>query len=163
MSSTILWPTYYLKTAIQYLTDRNQAPALIVDNSVLNDGVLATRSRGTGNDCVICIAPAFVANLEISDEGVSFSAKFDGFHHALNIPFEAINAVYAYRSDCMITDNGEMNMFVLPKVVLPPGSARRTEMAAEKAQLNQDIVLNLEDQPKEECTGHVPQVASIKR
>lgn len=164
MSNPIHWPKYYLTAALQYLTDRSQKPAIVVDNTILNDGVLATREKVSGNDCVICIAPGFVANFEVDDYGVSFTVKFNGLYHHLSVPFEAITTVYAYQADAIVTDQGEQNVLTLPRVLLPPGAVRRNEAAAQKEKLNQTILLNLEDQPSyEEGVTQAPIVANFKR
>lgn len=136
----------------------------MVDNALLKDGVLATREKVSGSDCVICLAPQYVANLELGEYGLHFSARFNGFYHHLKVPYEYINAVFAYQARNMIEDTGEMNMFVLPKVVLPPGAVRRNEAAANKELLNETVLLNLEDQPTGDLeNSHAPIVASFKR
>jgi stringent starvation protein B len=164
MSEPILWPKFYLKAALDYLTARNHKPALVVDNSMLQDGVLATREKVSGDDCVICLAPQYIANLELDDYGVHFSARFNGFYHHLVIPYECINAVYAYQTSAIIEDNGEMNMFVIPKVVYPPGAVKRNEASAAKDLLNETAALNLEDQPAGDLeNSHAPIAASFKR
>jgi stringent starvation protein B len=164
MPNPIHWPKYYLEAALKYLTDRSQKPAIVVDNAILKDGVLATREKVSGDDCVICIAPGFVANLELDDYGLSFSAKFNGIYHYLSIPYEAISVIYAYQADAMVTDNGEQNMLTLPRVLLPPGAVRRNEAAANREQLNQTVLLNLEDQPDQALSDNkAPIVANFKR
>lgn len=161
----ILWPKYYFTAALSYLTDRSEKPAIIVDNSVLHDGVLSTREKVSGHDCIICIANEFVTNFQINDDSVSFSARFNGFYHHLEIPFDAINAVYAYKSNCMINDNGEMNMFALPKVIMPPGATRRNEVIA--AQRNNEFdktkLDKIEDQPLDALDHtNLPNVAGLR-
>lgn len=149
---------------MEYLTARNHKPAIVVDNAQLKDGVLATREKVSGDDCVICLAPQFIANLELGEYGLHFSARFNGFYHHLKIPYECISAVFAYQVKNMIEDTGEMNMFVLPKVILPPGAVRRNEAAAQKELLNETVLINLEDQPAGDLeTSHAPIVASFKR
>lgn len=147
--NSILWPEYFFKAALDYLSDRNEKPAIIIDNTVMKDGVLSTREKVSGDDCVICISPSHVANFDIAREGISFSARFDGFQHHLNIPYEAITAIYAYDSTALLSDDGEVNMLVLPKVVLPPGAIRRKEEAATKVSIPLEPEVEIEDQPRE--------------
>lgn len=57
-----------------------------------------------------------------------------------------------------------MNVFVLPKVVLPPGAVKRNEATANKESLNETLILNLEDQPAGDLEStRAPIVASFKR
>lgn len=165
MNQPILWPKYYLVAAMQYLVDRNCKPALVIDNAVLQDGVLATRQKVSGDDCVICVAAGYVANWDVGDFGVSFSVKFNGFYHFMEIPFEAISAIFAYQSTQMITDDGEMNVFTLPKVVVAPGATRRKEKAkAKDEQEAQAILLNLEEQPGGDTqSSNAPVIAHLKK
>lgn len=164
MSNPILWPKYFLKAAIDYFNARLEKPAIIIDNAILQDGVLATREKVSGDDCVVCLSQEYIANFEVDDFGISFSAKFNGFYHHLAVPYEAISAVFAYKSNCMINDQGEMNLLTLPKVILPPGAIRRNQSASDKEHLNQTVLLNLEDQPLGDAEhSHAPIVASFKR
>lgn len=164
MAEPILWPKFYLKAALEYLTARTLKPAIVVDNARLHDGVLATREKVSGDDCVICLAPQHIANLELSEHGLHFTARFNGFYHHLEVPYDCITAVFAYQVSNILEDNGEMNVFILPKVVLPPGAVRRNEAAASKEMLNETVLLNLEDQPAGDLEQtHAPIVASFKR
>lgn len=147
MDTPILWPRYFLKAALDYLFDRRARPAITVDNSILNDGILATREKVSGNDFVIVITPEYVANLDFDEYGISFTAKFDGIYHQLFIPYEAIIMIHSYQSKSVVNDNGEMNVFPMPKVIYPPGAARRNEAAAERERLNQAVSVELEEQP----------------
>lgn len=124
---------------------------------------MATREKVSGDDCVICLAPDYIANLEMDDYAIRFTTRFNGFYHHLSIPYEAISLVYAYQCATMLEDNGEMNVFTLPKVVLPPGAVRRNEAAADREKLNETLVLNLEDQPAQGSDAVIPTVASFKR
>lgn len=164
MSETILWPKYYFKAALDYLTARSLKPAIVIDNTRLMDGVLATREKVSGDDCIIVLAPQYIANLELGDNGLHFSARFNGFYHFLEVPYDCINAVFAHQVSHVIEDTGEMNVFILPKVILPPGAVRRNEVAANKERLNETLILNLEDQPTGELESTpAPIVASFKR
>lgn len=164
MAEPILWPKFYLKAAMDYLVARSLKPAIVIDNARLMDGVLATRDKVSGDDCVIVLAPQYIANLELGDTGLHFSARFNGFYHFLEVPYDCISAVFAHQVSNVIEDTGEMNVFVLPKVVLPPGAVKRNEATANKESLNETLILNLEDQPAGDLEStRAPIVASFKR
>lgn len=126
---SILWPRFYFQAALDYFNARNVKPAIVVDNTVLKDSVLDGLDRVSGDDFVICIAVGYVTNLTVGDESVSFATKFNGIPHVLEVPYYAIHAVIAYLSQVTIEDDGSRNTLVMPKLVLPPGAAKRNERA----------------------------------
>lgn len=93
---------YLLRALNEWIVDNGFTPQILVDSTHpdlnIPDAVRA------GDKVVLNISPGAVRDLEIDNEYVSFVARFSGVSHAVLVPVEAVQAVYA-------RENGQGMMF----------------------------------------------------
>ncbi len=93
---------YLLRALNEWIVDNGFTPQILVDSTHpdlnIPDAVRA------GDKVVLNISPSAVRDLEIDNEYVSFVARFSGISHAVLVPVEAVQAVYA-------RENGQGMMF----------------------------------------------------
>lgn len=93
---------YLLRALNEWIVDNGFTPQILVDSTHpdlnIPDAVRA------GDRVVLNISPSAVRDLEIDNEYVSFVARFSGVSHAVLVPVEAVQAVYA-------RENGQGMMF----------------------------------------------------
>lgn len=93
---------YLLRALNLWIVDNGLTPQILIDSAhpELNipDAVRAE------NKVVLNISPSAVRDLEIDNEYISFVARFAGKSHAVLVPVEAVQAVYA-------RENGKGMMF----------------------------------------------------
>src|SRR6056297_1502752 len=93
---------YLLRALNEWIVDNGFTPQILVDSTHpdlnIPDAVRA------GDKVVLNISPSAVRDLEIDNEYVSFVARFAGVSHAVLVPVEAVQAVYA-------RENGQGMMF----------------------------------------------------
>lgn len=93
---------YLLRALNEWIVDNGFTPQILVDSTHpdlnIPDAVRAA------DKVVLNISPSAVRDLEIDNEYVSFVARFSGVSHAVLVPVEAVQAVYA-------RENGQGMMF----------------------------------------------------
>ncbi len=77
-------------------------PYILVDTS--SDQVLIPAGIASDGKVVLNLSPAAIQNLEMTNEHVSFSARFNGVAENLYCPISSLMAIYA-------RENGEGMMF----------------------------------------------------
>ena len=93
---------YLLRAFYEWLLDNECTPHLVV-NAML-PGVQVPVQHVKDGQIVLNIAPHSVGNFDMSNERVTFSARFGGKPFQLNIPMAAVIAIYA-------RENGAGTMF----------------------------------------------------
>jgi len=93
---------YLLRAFYEWLLDNNLTPHLVVDINL--PGVMVPLDYARDGQIVLNIAPRAVGNLELGNDGVSFSARFGGVPRQVSVPMAAVLAVYA-------RENGAGTMF----------------------------------------------------
>ena len=93
---------YLLRAFYEWLLDNNLTPHLVVDINL--PGVMVPLEYARDGQIVLNIAPRAVGNLELGNDGVSFSARFGGVPRQVSVPMAAVLAVYA-------RENGAGTMF----------------------------------------------------
>lgn len=142
------WAKYLIKAAVDYFNERSVQACLMVDNTVLKDGVLAALNQD-GGDFIVCVAPGFTTQLDFNETEITIAVKFDSFSHVMSIPYGAIRAVIAADSGGVITEDGHMNIISVPPVIYPPASRYRNEQyLTEKAQ--QAVAAEMQAQPTQD-------------
>jgi stringent starvation protein B len=86
-------------------------PHVLVDAAV--DGVEVPDQAVQKGKVILNIAGAAVHDLEMGNEWVTFSARFSGRRHSVNVPVEAILAIYS-------KENGQGMMFAQDDEPIPP-------------------------------------------
>ncbi|QTH80425.1 hypothetical protein PA10_00227 [Pseudomonas phage pPa_SNUABM_DT01] len=128
-----LWAKHLIRAAIDYFNERSTKACLIVDNTILKDGVLAAMAQeNNSSDFIVCVAPGFTTQLDFGDADLTISVKFHDAAHSMVIPYHAIRAVIAADSGGVLTENGHINIISVPPVVYPPASRYRNEEELDK-------------------------------
>ena len=86
----------------EWILDNGQTPHIIVD--ITADDVEVPQQAIQDGKLVLNIAPQATRNLDISNESISFQARFSGNPHEIYLPIEAVMAIYA-------RENGQGMMF----------------------------------------------------
>lgn len=93
---------YLIRALYEWILDNDTTPYILVDTS--SDQVLIPQGIASDGKVVLNLAPAAIQNLEMTNECVSFSARFNGVAEDLYCPISALMAIYA-------RENGEGMMF----------------------------------------------------
>ena len=93
---------YLIRALYEWILDNDTTPYILVDTS--NDQVLIPPGIASDGKVVLNLAPSAIQNLEMTNEHVSFSARFNGVAEELYCPISSLMAIYA-------RENGEGMMF----------------------------------------------------
>ncbi len=93
---------YLVRGIYQWITDNGMTPHLLVDVSL--DGVRVPVEHVQNGKIILNIAPMAISGLVLGDDEITFNARFSGKSQILNVPIEAVLAVYA-------KENGQGMMF----------------------------------------------------
>jgi stringent starvation protein B len=93
---------YLVRALYEWILDNDTTPYILVDTS--SDQVLIPPGIASDGKVVLNLAPAAIQNLEMTNEYVSFSARFNGVTEDLYCPISSLMAIYA-------RENGEGMMF----------------------------------------------------
>jgi len=84
---------YLLRALSEWILDNQLTPFLLVDAEV--EGVEVPDQYIDNGKVVLNISPFAVKGIVMSNESVTFSARFGGVSYPINIPVSAILAIYA--------------------------------------------------------------------
>lgn len=87
---------YLLRALNEWIVDNGATPQILVDST--HPELNIPDAVRTGDKVVLNISPSAVVDLEIDNEYVSFVARFGGVSHAVLVPVEAVQAIYARES-----------------------------------------------------------------
>ena len=93
---------YLVRALYEWILDNNTTPYILVDTS--SDQVLIPPGIASDGKVVLNLAPSAIQDLEMTNEHVSFSARFNGVAEDLYCPISSLMAIYA-------RENGEGMMF----------------------------------------------------
>ena len=93
---------YLVRALYEWILDNDTTPYILVDTS--SDQVSIPEGIANDGKVVLNLAPTAIQNLEMTNEHVSFSARFNGVAEDLYCPISALMAIYA-------RENGEGMMF----------------------------------------------------
>ena len=93
---------YLLRAVYDWISDNGLTPYLLIDAT--GEGVRVPPQVVKNGQVVLNIAMRAVANLELGNDWIGFSARFSGVSHALRIPVGSVLALYAQ-------ENGQGMMF----------------------------------------------------
>ena len=93
---------YLLRALYEWILDNDNTPYILVDTS--SEQVLIPDGIASDGKVVLNLAPAAVQHLEMTNDQVSFSARFNGVAEDLVVPMASLLAIYA-------RENGEGMMF----------------------------------------------------
>jgi stringent starvation protein B len=93
---------YLLRAIYDWISDNNLTPYVLVDAGFA--GVRVPPQVVKNGQVVLNLAMRAVANLDLGNEWISFQARFSGVSQAIQIPVQAVLALYAQ-------ENGQGMMF----------------------------------------------------
>ena len=93
---------YLIRGLYQWLLDNQVTPYILVDTS--NDEVMVPQGIATDGKVVLNLSPSAIDRLEMTNDYLSFSARFNGVAQEIYCPIASILAIYAQ-------ENGEGMMF----------------------------------------------------
>lgn len=146
-SSPVLWAKFLVKAAVDYFNERKTRTCILVDNSILKDGVLTAMSEDR-TDFIICIAPGYVTQMEYGDTYIEIAVKFHDVWHAMTIPYEAIVMVLCVDVKGVLTEDGHMNLITIPPVVYPTNARFQRQKAEQQRVFDESQAL--EEQPSQD-------------
>lgn len=103
---------YLLRAVYEWISDNGLTPYLLVD--ARQTGVRVPTHAIKDGQVVLNVAMRAVAELEIGNETVRFSARFNGVSQQVHVPVSAVLAIYAQ-------ENGQGMMF--PPEAIPLADA----------------------------------------
>ena len=107
---------YLVRALYEWILDNDTTPYVLVDTG--SDQVLIPDGIASDGKVVLNLSPAAIQNLEMTNEHISFSARFNGVAEELYCPISSLLAIYA-------RENGEGMMF--PAEESDDGSEPQTE------------------------------------
>jgi stringent starvation protein B len=93
---------YLVRALYEWILDNENTPYILVDTG--SDRVLIPRGISSDGKVVLNLAPAAIQDLEMTNEHISFSARFNGVVEQIYCPVASLLAIYA-------RENGEGMMF----------------------------------------------------
>ena len=93
---------YLVRALYQWILDNDNTPYILVDTA--SDQVLIPPGIANDAKVVLNLAPAAIQDLEMANDHVSFSARFNGVAEQIYVPVVSLLAIYA-------RENGEGMMF----------------------------------------------------
>ena len=107
---------YLLRAIYDWISDNNLTPYVLVDAGFA--GVRVQPQVVKNGQVVLNLAMRAVANLDLGNEWISFQARFSGVSQTIQIPVQAVLALYAQ-------ENGQGMMFPADEEGgdMPPPSA----------------------------------------
>lgn len=119
---------YIIRALHQWITDNDCTPLILVSSSAQD--VQIPPGIDEEGKVVLNISYGATQNLEVSDEGVMFDARFSGVSQNLYVPIHSILAIYA-------RENGQGMMFGEPEDE-PPEPEDRPPKQKEEPKINKD-------------------------
>ena len=87
---------YLLRAMHEWMTDNGQTPLVVVDATV--PGVRVPQEHVKDDRIVLNIDWAATRNLQLENDAIAFDARFGGVPHAVSVPMEAVQGIYARES-----------------------------------------------------------------
>ena len=84
---------YLIRAIRDWAMDNRLTPQLLVDAGV--DGIVIPGSHVQDGKIVLNVHTQAVKALELGNEFITFSARFGGNSHAINLPIQSVLAVFA--------------------------------------------------------------------
>ena len=93
---------YLVRALYEWILDNDNTPYILVDTS--SDQVSIPNGIASDGKVVLNLAPTAIQNLEMTNDFISFSARFNGAAEQIFVPVASMLAIYA-------RENGEGMMF----------------------------------------------------
>ena len=97
---------YLLRALYEWIADNGMTPHLLVDAT--RQGVQVPSHAVKDGKIVLNVAERAVSHLQMSNEQISFSARFGGVSFPVSVPIPAVLAIYAQETGqgMMLPDDG---------------------------------------------------------
>jgi stringent starvation protein B len=102
---------YLLRALYEWITDNSMTPHVLVDAEI--EGVDVPEHVIQKGKVVLNIASGATEHLLLDNEAICFKARFSGKPYLINVPMEAVIAIYA-------RENGQGMMFAQDDTPPPP-------------------------------------------
>lgn len=102
---------YLMRAIYEWIVDNECTPYVLVDAELENVDV--PEAYVQDGRIVLNVAPRAVMNLDISNESLSFSARFSGVENFIFVPLPAVIGIYA-------RENGQGMLFEVEEDFEPP-------------------------------------------
>ena len=110
---------YFLRALHEWIIDNRMTPHLMVDAA--QPGVHVPQQHVKDGKIVLNIAPEAIQHLSMTNDWVSFDARFSGVAHRIRLPVMSINAIYAVENGRgMVFDHEEPSDNTSPPENTPP-------------------------------------------
>lgn len=106
---------YLIRAFYEWIVDSNCTPHIVVDAEERD--VMVPKEFVEGGQIVLNIAMPAVQDLDLSNDSVSFKARFSGVPHDVYVPVHAVMAIYA-------RENGRGMVFSEDDETPPPGETK---------------------------------------
>ncbi|MBD1572832.1 ClpXP protease specificity-enhancing factor [Vibrio sp. S17_S38] len=93
---------YLVRAFYEWLADNELTPHLVVDATMA--GVRVPLEFVQDGQIILNVAPRAIGNLEMSNDAITFNARFSGRPHSVIVPMYSVQAIYA-------RENGAGTMF----------------------------------------------------
>jgi stringent starvation protein B len=120
---------YLIRAIHEWIVDNFMTPYLLVD--IEGEGVDVPRQHGQNGKIVLNVSPQAVDGLVLSNEAVTFRARFGGIATDVYVPVDAVLAIYA-------RENGRGMVFTEdedepgPEAPSPSGPGKRPRLRVVK-------------------------------
>ncbi len=102
---------YLLRALYEWITDNRMTPHILVDAAI--EGVDVPEQAVQKGKVILNIDQAAVHDLQMANDWLRFNARFSGRRHQVQVPLEAVLAIYA-------KENGQGMMFAQDEDNVPP-------------------------------------------
>jgi stringent starvation protein B len=136
---------YLIRALNEWIIDNQMTPFLLVDVNI--EGVEVPQQHIRDGKIILNIAPSAVQEIAIEDEWIYFSARFSGQASMINVPVNAVLAIYA-------KENGRGMVFAGDESSLEDNAAvAQTELSKKEPG---------EKKPGKEAQGKKPALRIVK-
>lgn len=136
---------YLIRALNEWILDNKMTPFLLVDATI--EGVEVPQQHIRDGKIILNIAPGAVQEIAFEDEWIYFSARFSGQAFMINVPINAVLAIYA-------KENGRGMMFA------GDGSLTENNTEFEAKESCSKNISNI--QSKEQATRKKPALRIVK-
>jgi len=123
---------YLLRAIYDWITDNQLTPYVLVDAGMA--GVRVPSQVIQNGQVVLNLATRAVANLDLGNDRITFQARFSGVSQAIQIPVQAVLALYAQENGqgMMFPAEGEGGGDTPPSEPHPDGPAPAADEGGDK-------------------------------
>ena len=97
---------YLIRAIFDWCVDEGLTPYILAE---VNSAVIAPKSHVKNNEIILNIAPSSVAKLLITNEFISFSARFSGINESVIVPIGSVKSIYAAENNEGLYSKASLN------------------------------------------------------